>query len=102
MLDSAQDYKQLLTRVIKNQIIILGPTITLAKARKVKGLNISDDGTVISISQQPEEITKQLIKQFTELSSIIAKKTIQPLMQQANTPLSPQEEKSIKVERGGI
>ncbi len=78
------EYQKLLTEVIKKQIIILGPDITLVKARNVKGLSIADDGTVTQISGNPQELTQQLIEQFMELSGLIVKKTMEPLL--ANFP----------------
>lgn len=75
-----QDYKKLLTDVIKKQIVILGPTITLAKARNVKGLTISDDGTVTDMQGQPQELIQALIDQFVQLSGLIVKKTMEPLL----------------------
>lgn len=78
------DHKQLLTDVIKKQIIVLGPDITLAKARNVPGLTVADDGTVIQISGDPKEVTQKLIEQFMELSGLIVKKTMEPLL--ANYP----------------
>lgn len=74
------EYQKLLTEVIKKQIVILGPDITLAKARNVKGLTIADDGTVTQISGNPQELTQQLIEQFMELSGLIVKKTMEPLL----------------------
>lgn len=78
------DHKKLLTDVIKKQIVILGPDITLAKARNVKGLTIADDGTVTELTGDHQEITQQLIDQFMELSGLIVKKTMEPLL--ANYP----------------
>lgn len=78
------DYQKLLTDVIKKQIVILGPDITLAKARNVKGLTITDDGTVTAIAGNPQLITQQLVEQFMELSGLIVKKTMEPLL--ANYP----------------
>lgn len=78
------DHKQLLTDVIKKQIIVLGPDITLAKARNVPGLTVADDGTVTNISGDPKEVTQKLIEQFMELSGLIVKKTMEPLL--ANYP----------------
>jgi len=75
-----QDYKQLLTQVIKKQIVILGPDITLAKARNVAGLVVADDGSVTDISGAPQEITQKLIDQFVQLSGEIVKKTMEPLL----------------------
>lgn len=74
------DYQKLLTEVIKKQIIILGPDITLAKARNVQGLTIADDGTVTQITGDPGQITQKLVDQFMELSGLIVKKTMEPLL----------------------
>lgn len=74
------DYKTLLTQVIQKQIVILGPTITLAKARNVKGLSVSNDGTVTNIQGQPQETIQALIDQFVQLSGLIVKKTMEPLL----------------------
>jgi len=78
------DYKQLLTDVIKKQVVILGPAITIAKARNVKGLTVSDDGTVTDIQGAPQEIIQSLIDQFIQLSGLIVRKTMEPLL--ANYP----------------
>ncbi len=75
-----QDYKQLISEVIKKQIVILGPDITLAKARNVPGLIVADDGTVTDMSGIPQEITQKLIDQFVQLSGEIVKKTMEPLL----------------------
>lgn len=75
-----QDYKKLLTDVIKKQIVILGPQITLAKARNVKGLTVSDDGTVTDMQGPAQELIQSLIDQFVQLSGLIVKKTMEPLL----------------------
>jgi hypothetical protein len=74
------DYKKLLSEVIQKQMIILGPSITLAKARNVKGLTVSDDGTVTDIQGPPQELIQGLIDQFVQLSGLIVKKTMEPLL----------------------
>ena len=95
------DHKKLLTDVIKKQIVILGPDITLVKARNVRGLTVADDGSVTEMTGDPQEVTKQLIDQFMELSGLIVKKTMEPLLSaypslaaaptvQAPTPPAPQ------------
>lgn len=73
-------YKQLLSDVIRKQIVILGPDITLAKARNVAGLVVGEDGTVTQIQGNPLEITQKLVNQFMELSGLIVKKTMEPLL----------------------
>lgn len=80
MHQSDQQYQKLLTEVIKKQILVLGPSIALAKARNVKDLTISEDGTVTAISGNPQELLQQLIDQFMELSDLIVKKTIEPIL----------------------
>jgi hypothetical protein len=77
---SESDYKKLLTEVIQKQMVILGPSISLAKARNVKGLSVADDGTVISIEGQPQELIQGLIDQFVQLSGLIVRKTMEPLL----------------------
>jgi hypothetical protein len=92
MSDSARDYKIILTNIIKNQIIILGPAITLAKVRHVRGLSVTEDGTVTSLSEKPEVIINQLRDQFSELSAFITKKTLAPVLEQTQpTPSSAEE-----------
>lgn len=75
-----KDIKSLLTEVIKKEIIILGPYITLAKARNVTGLTVTDDGTVTDVKGNPQEVTQKLVEQFMELSGLIVKKTMEPLL----------------------
>lgn len=74
------DYKKLLTEVIQKQMVILGPSITLSKARNVKGLIVADDGTVTDIQGHPQELIQGLIDQFVQLSGLIVKKTMEPLL----------------------
>lgn len=78
------DYKKVLTEVIQKQMIILGPTITLAKARNVQGLTVADDGTITEMSGSPQVLIQSLIDQFVQLSGLIVKKTMEPLL--ANFP----------------
>lgn len=93
---TTDDYKKLLTDVIKKQIVVLGPNITLAKARNVKEIIIADDGTVTQINGDPQVVTQQLVNQFMELSGLIVKKTMEPLLaihpeaqQQSIQPVQP-------------
>ncbi len=74
------DYKKLLTEVIQKQMVILGPSISLAKARNVKGLAVDDSGTVTDIQGPPQVLIQGLIDQFVQLSGLIVKKTMEPLL----------------------
>ena len=82
--DKNTDYKNLTAEVIKKQMIILGPNITLVKARNVKGLKIDDNGVVTEMSGPPQELIQELISQFVQLSGLIVQKTLEPLL--ANYP----------------
>jgi hypothetical protein len=81
---SDQEYKKLLTDVIQRQIMLLGPTIAVTKARQVPGIIVADDGTVVSFTGDPQQLIQQLIEQFVELSGLIVRKTMEPLL--ANYP----------------
>ncbi|MBI4281296.1 hypothetical protein HY625_00575 [Candidatus Uhrbacteria bacterium] len=74
------DFRQLLTDIIKKQIVILGPDIALLKARNVKGLTIADDGVVTSISGTPQDVLQSLIDEYVALSGLIVKKAMEPLL----------------------
>lgn len=77
---SLDDYKKLMSELIKKQIIILGPDISLAKARGVAGLKVADDGSITEIVGDPKAILSQLIDEFVSLSGLIVKKTMEPLL----------------------
>ncbi len=83
---SAQEYKSLLTEVIQKQMIALGPAITLAKVRKIKGITVDDNGRATDIKDTPQEITKQLNIEFKELSEEIARITMKPLLLRDEAP----------------
>ncbi|MCL4354643.1 hypothetical protein M1349_04225 [Patescibacteria group bacterium] len=92
------EYKNLLTEVIKKQMVILGPTITLTKARNVKGLTVQDDGTVTNLTGNPQELIQALIDQFVQLSGLIVKKTMEPLfaISQTSAPAASPDASSIQ------
>ncbi len=75
-----QDYKNLLTEVIKKQILILGPQIVVAKVRSVSGIQVDDNGVVLEVTGDPQKIIQDLINQFVSLSGEIVKKTMEPLL----------------------
>lgn len=68
-----RDYKSLLCEYIKKQIVILGPTVALSKAKKIQGLNVGNDGVVKAISGDSEEIGNKLVGEFVVLEGEIAK-----------------------------
>lgn len=78
------DYKQVISEVIRKQMIILGPDITLSRARNVKGLKVDDSGKVLELSGPPQKLIEELINQFVQLSGLIVQKTMEPIL--ANYP----------------
>ncbi len=77
---SLEEYKKLLTEIIKKQIVILGPDITLVKARNVSSLTVADDGSVTAVAGDPQQALQALIDQYVSLSGLIVKKTMEPLL----------------------
>lgn len=96
MLPTDQEYRKLLSEAIQKQIVLLGPSITLAKARSIHGMKISNDGTVTSFSGDRKEISDGLIEKFSELSILIGSKMkayldkdMEVKKEEINPPASP-------------
>lgn len=75
------DYKQMLTEIIKKQIIILGPQMAVLKARNVLGLKVSDDGVVTDISGPEQVILQKLIDEYVALSGEIVKNAVNSIFE---------------------
>ena len=74
------DYKSLFSQLIKKQMLVLGPDITLAKVRNVTGLTVDINGDVQKIEGDPQVMLQSLINQFVELSGMIVKKTMESIL----------------------
>jgi hypothetical protein len=74
------DYKQLFSQLIKKQMLVLGPDITLAKVRNVMGITVDVNGDVQKIDGDPQALLQNLINQFVELSGLIVKKTMESIL----------------------
>lgn len=77
---SATDYQKVITEVLQKQMIILGPEITLLKARNVQGLKINDDGKVVEMEGNGHALSVKILEEFRELSPLMVKKTMRPLL----------------------
>lgn len=75
-----EQYKALMTEMIKKQMIILGPDITLLKARNVQGLEIAADGTVSDVKGDPTETIQRLMDEYVELSGLIVKNILNSMV----------------------
>lgn len=74
------DYKKIFTELIKKQMIVLGPDITLAKVKSVQGVQVNEQGEVTNIQGDPQALLQMLINQFVELSGAIVKKTMESIL----------------------
>ena len=73
---SKDEYKQVITEIIKKQIIILGPQMAVLKARNVPGLKVANDGTVTSVEGSEQVILQKLIDEYVALSGEIVKNAV--------------------------
>ena len=48
-MNEIEQYKAVMSEVIKKQIIIIGPDIAILKARNVKELTVENDGSVTDV-----------------------------------------------------
>jgi hypothetical protein len=74
-------YKKMLTDLIQKQMVVLGPNIALDKARKVAGLKIGDDGSVMEVSGDPQMVLKGVANEYMNLSGQIAQMTLNSLLE---------------------
>jgi hypothetical protein len=75
------DYKQMLTEIIKKQIVILGPEIAILKARKIPGLTVGDDGVVSSVSGSEQVVLQKLIDEYVALSGEIVRNAVNSIFE---------------------
>lgn len=75
-MNELEQYKALMSEVIKKQIIIIGPDIAVLKARNVQELTVSDDGDISSIKGDPAVALEKLIDEYVELSGLIVKNAL--------------------------
>jgi len=74
------DFKKIYSELIKKQMLVLGPDITLAKVKNVSGITVDNNGEVQSITGDPQQLLQLLINQFVELSGTIVKKTMESIL----------------------
>jgi hypothetical protein len=80
MADNKQEFVSLFNEIVKRQTVVLGPDIATIIARKVQGLKIADDGTITDFDGDPQELLQNLINGYVNLSGLIVRKTIEPLL----------------------
>ena len=77
---SKEEYIELFNEIIYRQTIVLGPDISVIIAKKVAGLKFSDEGRVTDYTGEPQQALQSLINGYVNLSGMIVRKTIEPLL----------------------
>lgn len=75
------EYKNMLSDLIKKQMVMLGPNVALGIARKINGLNVGDDGTVTDISGDPQIVMEGVANEYMKLSGQIAQMTMETILE---------------------
>jgi len=76
VLENNEKYKSLLSEIIAKQSVILGPEISILKARNVSGLTVNNEGTVTDIKGDGKIVLQQLVNTYVELSGMIVKNAL--------------------------
>lgn len=71
-----QKYLELLSEIIDKQTVILGPDISVLRARSVIGIQVSNEGKVIDYTGDPQVLIQKLIDSYVELSGMIVKNAL--------------------------
>lgn len=74
-----EQFESLISDIIAKQSVILGPEISIMKARSVAGLTVSDDGKVADIQGDAKELVRQLVDSYVNLSGMIVKNALEPI-----------------------
>ena len=76
-----EDYQNLLSDLVKKQMVMLGPAVAISNARKIGSITVSDDGSVMAISGDPQTALQQLATEYMNLSGQIAQATLASLLE---------------------
>lgn len=79
-MDNLTQYRNILTDLIKKQMLMLGPNVAIGQARRVEGITVSEDGTVSDIKGDPQQILSKVADQYMSLSGQIAKMTLESVV----------------------
>lgn len=77
---SKEDYITLFNEIIHRQTVVLGPDIAVIIGKKVEGLKFSEEGKVTDYNGDPQVHLQSLINGYVNLSGMIVRKTIEPLL----------------------
>lgn len=78
---ATEDYQALLADLVKKQMVMLGPSVAIGKARKVGALTVTDSGEVSAIAGDAQAALRELARQYMALSGQIAQTTLASLLE---------------------
>ncbi len=79
-MDETKPYKEILSDLIKKQMLMLGPNVALGQARRVKELTVDEEGTVTEITGDPRKVLSEVARQYMALSGQIAQMTLDAII----------------------
>lgn len=81
---STDQYKTILSDLIKKQMAILGPMVAISTATKVGGMALDSSGIVTDVLGDPETTLSSLTNAYTKLSGEITKNTLKDILEKRN------------------
>ena len=75
-MDVKDSIKALMTEIIAKQAVILGPDIAIMSARKVVGIEVSNDGKVTNFEGDGSLLVRKLVDSYVQLSGEIVKNAL--------------------------
>ncbi|MFQ5975114.1 MAG: hypothetical protein ACE5J5_02195 [Candidatus Hydrothermarchaeales archaeon] len=89
-----EGYKDIISAILEQKVRSFGQ-LAVMRAKSIKGLEIDADRNITSLSGDPQEILRDLIKSFEEIagkiSTVTIKKVIFPILQQYPDIVLPEE-----------
>lgn len=79
MAENTAEYKKFLSALLKKQILMLGPNISLDIVRKIPGITVSDTGEVTDIAGDSYMVAKNATAEFLTLSGKVTQTTLDKL-----------------------
>lgn len=69
-------YKQILSKLIKKQILLVGKSTALEKVKKIHGIKTDENGTVVQITGNLNQTLEKTLEAFTDFPSLVAAREI--------------------------
>ncbi|QQS23223.1 hypothetical protein IPM19_01505 [bacterium] len=66
-----QFYKKFITQFVKQQMILLGPTLAVDTVNRVEGLEVNSRGQVVQIVGDYPSILQATVEEFSRLSQLL-------------------------------